>query len=328
MMYILPDKMAARCLHWSLGESMETRREQWRFSASNGEGDIVAHVWLPEEPIALLQIVHGMSEHGARYDEFARFLNRYGFAVLADDHAGHGQSAQGHLGAYAASAGGFDHAAQDLHQLFDLATERVGTLPCLMFGHSMGSVMSALYAERHSGLTALIMSGTPSAIQFSHLFQFLAGCIAATRGHLAASPLLERLTGSVAKLSPDEAARVRVWLSRDAEKVREFGSDPLCGFDYTAGGYYAMFRGYHHVNAKDWGRRIPDIPILIVAGADDTSSGSGKGPTRYAAQLTKTGHSHVDLKLFPECRHELVNELNREEIFAYLCDWLKERLSF
>jgi len=300
---------------------METKLEQWRFLASNGEGDILAHVWQPKEPLAIIQIAHGMSEHGARYDEFARFLNHHGFCVVANDHAGHGQSAQGHLGAFASAAGGFDHAVQDVDQLFTLAEERIDKLPRLLFGHSMGSVLAALYAERYPGLAALIMSGTPFAIQFSHLFQFLAGCISRTRGHLASSPLLERLTGSAAHLSLEEAERVRVWLSRDSEKVREFSTDPLCGFDYTAGGYHTMLSAYHSINSKRWGQRMPDIPILMVAGTDDTASGLGKGPSRYAAQLIDTGHTHVDLVLFAKCRHELVNELNREEVFTFLCNW-------
>ena len=305
---------------------MEIKREQWQFSASNREGDICAHVWLPETPIAVVQIAHGMSEHGARYDEFARFLCRFCFCVIANDHAGHGLSAQGHIGAFSASAGGFNHTVEDLHRLFELAEEKFGRLPRLLFGHSMGSMLAALYAERFDGLSALVMSGTPAALGFSHLFQFLAGIISTTRGQLASSPLLERLSGSAAILPLSEAEHAREWLSRDREKVREFCIDPLCGFDYTAGGYHTMLQGYHHLNASDWGQKIPDIPILIVAGTEDTASDSGKGPARYAAQLTRTGHTQVELKLFEQCRHELLNELNRQEIYGFLCDWFQRVL--
>ena len=306
---------------------METKRELWRFSATNGEGDIVAHAWIPEAPKVIIQIAHGMSEHGARYDGFARFLCPYGFCVIANDHAGHGLSAQGHLGAFSASAGGFDCAVEDLHSLFGLAEDKLGKLPRLLLGHSMGSVLVALYAERFTGLSALAMSATPAAIGFSHLFQALSGVISATRGQLASSSLLERLTGSAANLPLAEAEHAREWLSRDTEKVREFCKDPLCGFDYTAGGYYTMLRGYHHINTQSWGEKIPDIPILVVAGTDDTASNSGKGPARYAAQLSQTGHTQVELKLFEQCRHELLNELNRQEIYAFLRDWFTQALS-
>ena len=303
---------------------MGIKQEEWVFPASNGEGDIFARAWLTEKPAAIVQIAHGMSEHSGRYDEFARFLCLNGFSVVANDHAGHGQSTQGHPGAFASRAGGFDFSVEDLHRLFVLAEEKIGKLPRILFGHSMGSMLAALYGERWEGLAALALSGTPSAIKFPRLSSLITSFIARTRGHLAQSSLLKRLSGSAANLPPAEAERKRQWLTRDREKIREFTSDPLCGFDYTAGGYAAILNGYNYINSKKWGRRIPNIPILVVAGVDDTASDRGKGPARYTARLTERGHTRVELKLFPECRHELINELNRKEIFGYLCDWFKE----
>jgi alpha-beta hydrolase superfamily lysophospholipase len=305
---------------------MEVKQEQWRFPASNGEGDIFARSWFSEKPTAIIQIAHGMSEHSARYNDFANFLSLHGFCVVANDHAGHGQSAQGHLGAFATKAGGFDFSVKDMHSLFLLAEEKIGKLPRLLFGHSMGSILTALYAERWGELSALALNGMPSAIQFSRLLTLIADCISSARGHHARSPLLERLTGSAVNLPPEEMERKRAWLTRDIEKIREFNNDPLCGFDYSAGGYSAMLHAYHCINSKKWGQNIPDIPILVVAGADDTASNMGKGPVKYAKQLTITGHKHVELKLFPECRHEIINELNRQEIYAFLCNWFKDSL--
>jgi alpha-beta hydrolase superfamily lysophospholipase len=268
-----------------------------------------------------------MSEHSARYDEFARFLCLHGFSVVANDHAGHGQSAQGHLGAFATKAGGFDCSVEDMQRLFLHAEERIGELPRIVFGHSMGSMLASLYAERWGGLTALALSGTPAAIKFFRLLSLIVNYICATQGHQARSPLLERLTGSAANLTSEEMERKRAWLSRDIEKIREFNNDPLCGFDYSAGGYSAILHAYHYINSNKWGWRIPDIPILVVGGADDTASNMGKGPAKYASRLIKAGHSYVDLKVFPECRHEIVNEINRQEIYAFLCDWFKGQLT-
>ena len=302
---------------------MGIKQEKWLFPASNDEGDIFARAWLSEKPAAIVQIAHGMSEHSARYDEFARFLCLHGFSVIANDHTGHGQSSQGHFGAFAAKSGGFDFSVEDLHRLFILSEEKIGVLPRILFGHSMGSMLAALYAERHEGLAALVLSGTPAAIKFSRLSSLITGFVARKQGHLAQSSLLKRLSGSAANLPPAEAERKRQWLTRDQEKIREFTRDPLCGFDYTAGGYTEILHAYHYINSKKWGRRIPNIPILVVAGADDTAGGRGKGPAKYAARLAARGHACVELKLFPECRHELINELNRKEIFDYLCNWFK-----
>jgi len=191
----------------------------------------------------------------------------------------------------------------------------------------MGSLMAALYAERYNDLSALILSATPTAIKYSKVFQFLAAMIATTRGQLAASPLLEKLTDSVKDMTEEEKMISRSWLTRDEEKIREFNRDPLCGFDYSAGGYHALLKAYHHINAPGWGIKIPDIPILIVAGADDPSSGNGSGPVQLTERLTKTGHKQVELRLFKDARHELVNELNRQEVYTFLGNWINQQLS-
>jgi len=323
-----------------MSRSVQIAAAEWRFPASNGEGDIFARAWLVPEPRAVVQIAHGMSEHSGRYDEFARYLCGLGFAVVANDHAGHGQSAQGHLGSFSSKAGGFDSAVDDLFNLFEQAGQK-GTVPLsqngtkepspfvpprVLLGQSMGSLLAALYAERYNDLSALILSATPSAIRYSGVFQFLAALIATTRGQLARSPLLEKLTGSVKNMTEDEKMQARSWLTRDEDKIREFNNDPLCGFDYSAGGYLALLKAYHHVNAKNWGQQIPDIPLLIVAGSADPTSGNGKGPVHFAEQLTKTGHKQVELRLFKDARHELINELNRQEVYTFIGNWISQQV--
>ncbi|MCL2529820.1 MAG: lysophospholipase [Coriobacteriia bacterium] len=312
-----------------MSRCIQIATEEWSFPASNGEGEIFARAWLPPEPKAVVQIAHGMSEHSGRYDEFARYLCGLGFAVVANDHAGHGLSAQGHLGSFSGKAGGFDCAVEDLSNLFTLAEKNLGIsiLPRVLFGQSMGSLMAALYAERYDDLSALILSATPSAIQYSKVFQFLAAVIATTRGQLARSPLLERLTGSVKNMSEEEKMQARSWLTRDEDKIREFNSDKLCGFDYSAGGYLALLKAYHHVNAKNWGQQIPNVPVLIVAGSADPTSGNGKGPMHFTEQLTKTGHKQVELRLFNHARHELINELNHQEIYTFLGNWINQQVT-
>jgi alpha-beta hydrolase superfamily lysophospholipase len=187
--------------------------------------------------------------------------------------------------------------------------------------------MAALYAERFDDLSALILSATPSAIKFSGAIQLLTGIIATTRGQLARSSLLEKLTGTVAHMTDEQKTQARHWLTRDTDKIKEFNDDPLGGFDYSAGGYHAMMQAYRHVNAKNWGAQMPDIPLLIVAGEADQSSGFGKGPRHFARQLAKTGHSQVELKLFEDARHELVNELGRQEIYAFLTSWINQQVA-
>jgi len=305
---------------------MNINNEEWRYASSNGEGETFARAWLIENPVAIVQLSHGMSEHSGRYDEFASFLCSSGFSVVANDHVGHGLSAQGQLGSFASKAGGFDFSVSDLDKLFALAEERIGALPRILFGHSMGSILAGLYAERYQGLCALVLCGTPYAIESSRMFALIAGFITAFRGQKAESPLLERLTGSIRNLPPEEKIRERYWLSRDEETVKAFTEDPLCGFDYTAGGYATMLKAYHYMYGPKWGRLIPDIPILVTGGGSDDKSGNGEGPKGYYEQLIKTGHSRVELKIFSDMRHEILNEIGREEVYDFLRDWFLDKL--
>ena len=301
---------------------MDIKRVEWGFPASDGEGDIIARGWLIPDPLAIVQIAHGMSEHSGRYDDFAVALCSKGYSVIANDHTGHGLSARGHLGTFAQKPGGFDFAVDDLERLFGYAQTHVGTLPRILMGHSMGSMLAALYADRYDGLSALIMIGTPAPVAFSGLAILYADHVTRRHGYLARSPLIEKLSGSTEGLVGEVLERKELWLTRDIEVVRAFVADPLCGFDFTASGYAEMLRGFRRVASPSWGEHIPDVPVLIAAGGKDTAGGKGKGPKRYARQLQANGHTDVTLKLFPDDHHEILNELDRDDVYAFIFDWL------
>lgn len=301
---------------------MEFQRVEWAFPASNGEGDIFARGWLISNPRALVQIAHGMAEHSGRYDDFAIALCNWGYSVVANDHTGHGLSSHGHLGTFARKPGGFDYAVDDLAGLFKYAQTQIGELPQLLMGHSMGSMLAALYAERYYDIIALIMTGPPAPIAISGLAIRHADRITKRHGYLARSPLIEKLSGTTRGLSDEAVERKELWLTRDIDIVRTFIADPLCGFDLTASGFSEMLRGFRRVASKDWGRQIPDVPVLIAAGGNDSVGGKGKGPQRYARQLEKNGLSNVTLKIFPDDHHEILNEFDREDVYAFIRNWI------
>ena len=304
---------------------MDIQRKEWNFPAANGEGDIFVRAWLTENPRAIIQIAHGMAEHSARYDAFAAALCSWGFSVVANDHTGHGQSAHGTLGTFAQKPGGFNFVIDDMARLFEFAKTEIGALPCILFGHSMGSMLAALYADRYNDIIALIMSGCPAPIAFSGLAVRYANWLVKRHGYLVQSRLLAKLAGSVEGLTGEALERKEMWLTRDMEIVRAFIADPLCGFDFSASGLSEMLSGFSSVASPEWGKNIPDIPVLIAAGGNDSVGGKGKGPTRYANQLRANGHGDVTLKIFPDDHHEILNELNRDEVYAFIHDWLMAR---
>lgn len=305
---------------------MAIKREEWSFPAANGEGDIFARAWLIENPRALVQIAHGMAEHSARYDNFAAALCEWGYSVVANDHTGHGLSAHGNLGTFAEKPGGFDFVIDDMAQLYELAETKIGVFPRILFGHSMGSMLAALYADRHDDIIALIMTGCPAPIAFSGLAIRYANWLVKRHGYLTRSRLLAKLAGSVEGLTGEALERKELWLTRDIEIVRAFIADPLCGFDFTASGLSEMLGGFRKVASPDWGKRIPDIPILIAAGGNDSVGGKGKGPALYARQLQSTGHSDVTLKIYYGDHHEILNELDRADVYAFIQRWLADKV--
>lgn len=303
---------------------MEIQRVEWAFPASNGEGDIFVRGWLVSNPRALVQIAHGMAEHSGRYEDFATALCNWGFSVVANDHTGHGHSAHGHLGTFAQKPGGFDFVVDDIARLFEYTRSQIGELPQILMGHSMGSMLAALYAERYYDIIALIMTGAPAPIAFSGLAIRHAERLIRRHGYLARSPLIEKLSGTTRGLSEEQVERKELWLTRDMEIVRAFISDPLCGFDLSASGFSEMLRGFRRVASKDWGIKIPDIPVLIAAGGKDSVGNNGKGPQRYARQLQTSGHSDVTLKIFPDDHHEILNEFDREDVYDFIRNWLSK----
>ena len=305
---------------------MDIQRVEWAFPASNGEGDIFVRGWLIEKPRALVQIAHGMAEHSGRYDDFAAALCSWGYSVVANDHTGHGQSAHGTLGTFAQKPGGFDYVVEDMHKLYELVETKTGQLPRIMMGHSMGSMLAALYADRYEGIIALIMTGAPAPNPMSGFAIWYANGKIKRHGYMARAPLIEKLAGSTRGLTGEELERKELWLSRDMDIVRAFIADPLCGFDFTASGFSEMLSGFKVVASPDWGKKIPDIPILIAAGGNDSVGGKGKGPARYARQLQSTGHSDVTLKIFPDDHHEILNERDREDVYAFIRDWLESKV--
>ena len=305
---------------------MEIQRVEWHFPATNGEGDIFTRGWLISNPRALVQIAHGMAEHSGRYDDFAAALCSWGFSVVANDHTGHGQSAHGTLGTFAQKPGGFDFVVEDMARLYTYAETQIGVLPRVLMGHSMGSMLAALYADRHDDIIALIMTGAPAPIAFSGLAIRHANGITRRHGYLARSPLIEKLSGSTNRLSGEALERKELWLTRDIDIVRAFIADPYCGFDFTASGFSEMLSGFKIVASPDWGKHIQDIPILIAAGGNDSVGGKGKGPTRYARQLQSSGHTDVTLKIFPDDHHEILNERDRDNVYAFIRNWLEDRL--
>ncbi len=298
-------------------------REWYRMSAS-GEGEIFSSSYECENPKGIVQISHGMVEYSARYEGFARFLQSNGYVVCANDHLGHGKSLCGHRGTFANQAGGFDFVIEDMHLLFQEMREKYVGIPCILLGHSMGSILSGLFAERYDYLDQLILSGMPMPNPMAGVVAWILARCVKKHGYTYDSRIWnDLLWGSDKNKSQEEIVEQKAWLVSDKKEVEKYVADELCGFPFSDSANMEMISGLGRLGSRKWGQNIGDIPILIIAGAEDPVGKKGKAPRIYYERLKKT-HTKVVLKLIDANRHEILNEWNKEEnyrdILAFIGD--------
>lgn len=301
---------------------MPVQHDHWTRPASSGQEDIFSQLWIPENPKAILQIAHGMAEYGGRYDRFARHLASHGYVVCANDHAGHGLYAK--TKGFFAEKDGWAHLLNDMKGLMDQVLDRYPQLPCFLFGHSMGSFLSRSYVVRFDGIQGMILSGTAGTTSGLKVGRVIAAIQKKCKGARSKGRLLTTLTFGTANKKIKNPSDPYAWLSRDDSIVDAYQTDNYCGFIFTAAGYYDLFTGMIEVTAEDWAAKVPtNISALIISGDSDPIGAYGRGPTEVSRQLQDTGHEDVTLKLYADGRHEMLNEANREEVFADVLAWLE-----
>ena len=308
------------------GESHTTLMEYQ--VASREKTSLHVNAWIPDAPRAVIQIAHGMAEHGRRYADFARTMTREGIAVYAADHAGHGKSAPPDQYGYFYAQNGWRRAVEDLHAVRASAGERHPGLPLVLLGHSMGSLMARSYITRHGeGLRGVILSGTGGPNPLLPIGKLLAAIEMRRLPAYRPSALIDKLVfGAYSK--PFAPARTRFdWLSRDPAQVDAYIADPACGFAFTATGYRDVFAGLGGIQGKGWAAGIPArLPVLLASGARDPVGGMGKGVRWVEKALRDAGLRNVTCTLYPGARHELLNETNRAEVYADLLAWVSRTL--
>ena len=300
-------------------------REDFWFD-SCGAGKIHGCRWSPEgEPKAVLQIVHGIAEYIERYDGFAEFLTRRGFLVVAEDHMGHGQSI-GSEGVQGYFTGGWFNAVADSYHLLEMTKAEYPELPYVLFGHSMGSFMARTILCKYpdSGIDAAIICGTgwQPAFALPAVIKIVEGECKKV-GETNPSARLQNLVFGGYNKRVEHPRTEFDWLTRDAGIVDDYIAHPLCGFTASTGLLRDMMTGILYIEQpKNLAAMRKDLPVFFIAGGDDPVGSYGKGVRKAADAFRKAGMTDVDVHIYPLCRHELLNEINREEIYGDILQWL------
>lgn len=301
------------------------------FYDSCGAGKIHVCRWTPDgEARAVLQIVHGIAEFAERYDDFANHLNSMGYIVVAEDHMGHGKSI-GEDGIRGYFHGGWFNGVADTYKLMQDTMAEFPGLPYVLFGHSMGSFMARTILARYpdSGITAAIICGTGWQPRFALpvLIKVVEGMCKKTGEQNPSEQLQQLIFGGYNKkiANPRTASD---WLTRDEAVVDAYVTHPLCGFTPACGLLRDMMKGIYYIEQpENLAKMKKQLPVLFIAGTEDPVGSYGKGVERAAKEFTKAGMSNVSIKLYPDCRHEILNELNKQEVYDDICSWLAAYIS-
>ena len=307
-----------------------TNIQEFTFLSSDGKTNLHAMEWLPDGKIrAALQIVHGVAEHIARYDGFARFLNEQGIAVVGHDHLGHGKSVTANgTPVYFGDGNTWMNVVDDVYTLHLRVKEQFPDTPLFLMGHSMGSFVARSYLIRYPGtVRAAILMGTgwqPELMLTGGLT--IAGWIARRHGADATSNLVTNLAfGSYNKAFAPNRTPVD-WLSTDTNNVDRYVADPLCGQDATVGLFREMLRGIRfNQRAENLAKMDRDLPVLFISGEKDPVGGMMKGVERSCAAFRNAGVKDVTIKSYPGLRHEILNELSRQQtVYGDILRWLEK----
>ncbi len=307
------------------------KKQEFFYPSGDGLTQIHAIEWIPEgETRAVLQIAHGMVEFIDRYDRFATFLATNGFHVVGNDHLGHGKSVtdESQLGYFAKRDGNLT-VLGDMQRLREDTRAKVPGVPYFILGHSMGSFLVRQFIEVYGeGLAGAIVMDTgwqPDATL--DLGIGLTALLGRIRGDHYRSTLVNNMALGSYNAAFEPGRTKNDWLTRDEAIVDAFVANPLNQFVFTVNGYHNMFRGMRFAQRRENLERIPkDLPILVVSGARDPVGNFGKGPEKVAQIFRETGIRDVTLKLYPEDRHEILNELDRDTVDRDLLRWMEERM--
>ena len=308
------------------------KKVQYSLASADGKTSLHCVRWEPDgKPVGVVQLVHGMVEYLERYAPFAEYLVSRGFVVFGHDHIGHGRSVRntGDWGVMNCDNPN-DVMVEDMFLHFRVMNRRYAGRPFVILAHSMGSYMLRQMLSQKAGelygLDGAVIMGTGQ--EDEKLLDFglsVVDFIASFRGWSYKSPLVPKMLFNkpFRKHPIGRTYGANSWLTHDQEIVHQYYCDPKCSFILSLGGFKGLFQACRYAVNQENVNKIPkNIPVLFVSGDEDPVGDMGEGVRRAFQQFVDAGIQDVTLKLFEGDRHEILNELDREEVYEYLYEWI------
>ncbi|NLM13885.1 MAG: alpha/beta hydrolase [Epulopiscium sp.] len=275
----------------------------------------------------VVQIAHGMGEHIGRYEEFAKYLGNHGYIVYANDHRGHGRTGElANQRGYFSDKHGWEKVVSDMAHLTNIIRKNHPRVPVFLFGHSMGSLLSRDYIIRYSDrIKGVILSGTSGSLGIRGILgQILVWLEMKIKGPKAPSPLMYKLSFEAFNDKFQPAKTHFDWLSRDEEEVDQYIKDPFCGGVFTTSFFNDLIRGTRTINIQENINKVSkELPIYIFSGEMDPVGNYSKGVQEVYNQFKKAGIKDVSIKIYANGRHEMLNEINKYEVYKDILNWIE-----
>ncbi len=307
---------------------MPVLKETFTFPSVVGDADIYAVSWKPDGPVkAVMQIMHGMAEHIERYDAMARWFAEKGVAVYGNDHLGHGRSINDTypLGYFGTNNENCFVFRDDCKQLTDIAKKENPGVPFVAFGHSMGSFINRIYLEKYSdGVDAAVICGTAGPNPLIGAAKVATALFSKTSAKKPGKTM-DKLAFGAYNDKTDKRTNFD-WLSVNEDNVDTYIADPLSGFLFSNQGYRDLITlNDYMTNDEVFDSVKADLPIFLIAGADDPVGAYGKG-VEQTYESYKKNHSDVTMKLYEGKRHEIHNEKDGEVVYQDIYDFIAEKV--
>ena len=301
------------------------KTKEFSFKSATGVCRIHGCEFLPEGEVRAVVIIHhGMAEHINRYADYVKHLTDICYAVFMHDMANHGKSNQKtELLGYFGENDGYKNLVKDLKTVYDLAKKEFPDKKIIMFGHSMGSFIVRCFDCAYPGASdASVYMGTGGSNPAAGMGKAISNLIASIKGSTYKSKMLDKITFGSFNKKTDKKTSFD-WLTRDSAIVQKYIDDDYCGFLFTVKGMNDLVNLNVWANSAECYNTVKkDLPILLVAGADDPVGAYSKGINEVADKMKASGHTNVTVKLFPGCRHEVLNETNRQEVYEGIDEFL------
>ena len=287
------------------------------------------YLWEPDDVIHLIgvvQLVHGSCEHSARYRDFANYLTTQGFVVVANDLRGHGLTARtiNDLG-YFADDNGWETLILDLLEINRYTKIAFPDQPVFMIGHSMGSFLARHYLLIHGNtIDGLIATGTSHQTRIELQFGILAATLGMKcKGRRKTGYFLNKFTYDVFNKGIVQARTKSDWITRNERIVDDFIADERCGFIFSHSAFRDMFTGLYFITNSENIQNGPTyMPIYLLSGLEDPVGSKGRQVKKAYQAYKHAGYENVSIKLYPDMRHEILNELGNKDVYQDIVDWL------